>query len=527
MAVILASPDQAANAVSGSLSFPANKLQVVSISKTNSILSLWVEEPSYSNSAGTISFQGVVPNPGFQNGRGTVVTIVFRAIAAGPANVSFSQASVLANDGTGADILADYQGASITVSGQPIETTKPEVVQPVNPDAVVITSKTHPTINKWYSSSTVELVWNLPEGVTSSRYSFSKDSKATPSTVDSPAINKKTFENQDEGLWYFRLQLKKGSTWGSTNTFKVYIDETPPEITTFELVTNDLNEKSPYILLKSTDELSGLSHYRVKFGDRPYETYNAANSGEQVTIPAKYPGTQTIIVEAYDGADNKSIVAKELDIKTIDAPKISDMQGILSKGQDLVIRGTAIPNTEIRVYLKDTDDKEVFESTRAGAAGDFQLTWREAIADGKYRVSAEAIDGFGVVSPRSNEKTLSVNPSILFKIGSFVVTVGSFVMFMLVVLIGIAYGGMILWKHFHRFRKSMNREMEQIDRSVHTAFNMLKDEIRIEIRALEKAKTKRKLTREEEKIIEKFSSDVDDAERFIEKQIRDVKQKAE
>ena len=65
--------------------------------------------------------------------------------------------------------------------------------------------------------------------------------------------------------------------------------------------------------------------------------------------------------------------------------------------------------------------------------------------------------------------------------------------------------------------------MDQIDRSVHTAFNMLKDEVRKEVKNLERAKTKRKLTQEEERIIERFSADVDDAERFIEKQIRDVK----
>src|SRR3990167_8595984 len=44
--------------------FPANILEAVSISKTGSIFSLWVEEPAFSNSAGTISLNGGLPTPG-------------------------------------------------------------------------------------------------------------------------------------------------------------------------------------------------------------------------------------------------------------------------------------------------------------------------------------------------------------------------------------------------------------------------------------------------------------------------------
>ncbi len=522
ISVIIASSDKSANAISGSVTFPSNKLQVLSVSKTNSVLTLWVEEPSYSNVAGTVSFQGVVPNPGFLGSRGTVLTIVFKTLAAGPADISFSQASVLANDGSGTDILADYQGSTINISGQTTEPTKTEPQETASSDSLKIISKSHPVTNKWYNNNDVELSWSIPTDVTSTRYSFEKDFKATPSIVDSPAISKKTFEKVEEGLWYFRIQTKKDGKWGSVSTFKIYIDQSPPEISLFDLITED-EGRAPHILLKSMDDLSGLSHYRVKFGDRPYETYNAKDAGEQMTISAKYSGKQTVIIEAYDLAGNKSILAKEFDIKTIEAPKITDVPSILDKGQDLVIRGTAVPDTEIRIYLKDINGKEVFESTRSGSAGDFQMTWRESIADGKYVISAEAVDSFGSISPRSNEEDISVHPSILFRVGSWVVTVASFATFAIIVLIGLMYSGLILWKRFIMFRRRLDHEMDMIDRSVHTAFNLLKDEIRHEVKNLQKVKSKRKLTAEEERIIDKFSADVDDAERFIEKQIRDVK----
>src|SRR3989344_4368368 len=43
--------------------FPKDLLEIVSLDKTASIFSLWVEEPSFSNSIGQATFNGGVPNP--------------------------------------------------------------------------------------------------------------------------------------------------------------------------------------------------------------------------------------------------------------------------------------------------------------------------------------------------------------------------------------------------------------------------------------------------------------------------------
>ena len=64
-AVLVSSPDQAMNAASSRISFPADKLEIISLAKSGSIFSLWVQEPSFSNSAGTVNFEGIVLNPGF------------------------------------------------------------------------------------------------------------------------------------------------------------------------------------------------------------------------------------------------------------------------------------------------------------------------------------------------------------------------------------------------------------------------------------------------------------------------------
>ena len=61
------SPDVAMNAAQGAVSFPANKLSVISLSKADSIMDLWVQDPSFSNRDGTINFGGVAVNPGFRD----------------------------------------------------------------------------------------------------------------------------------------------------------------------------------------------------------------------------------------------------------------------------------------------------------------------------------------------------------------------------------------------------------------------------------------------------------------------------
>lgn len=103
--IAVSSPAQAINAVAAVLSFPADRLQVTSISKVGSILNLWVAEPSFSNSSGTVSLEGVVPNPGFIGGSGPVLTVNFRVISQGSATLRYSSGQLLANDGYGTNIL--------------------------------------------------------------------------------------------------------------------------------------------------------------------------------------------------------------------------------------------------------------------------------------------------------------------------------------------------------------------------------------------------------------------------------------
>jgi hypothetical protein len=114
--IALTSEDQAVNAVSGVLHFPNDSLELTSLSKSASIIGLWVQEPSFSNLQGTVRFEGVILNPGYTGSGGTILTAKFRALKKGLSALTLTDTQALANDGSGTDILTASSGTSITIT---------------------------------------------------------------------------------------------------------------------------------------------------------------------------------------------------------------------------------------------------------------------------------------------------------------------------------------------------------------------------------------------------------------------------
>jgi len=112
--VVVSSTDQSINAVASRLVYPTDKISISSISKSGSIISIWAQEPSFSNSSGTASFEGVILN-GYIGSGARVASVNFIAKSVGEATVSFSGSSVLANDGEGTNTLVGQNQAIFTI----------------------------------------------------------------------------------------------------------------------------------------------------------------------------------------------------------------------------------------------------------------------------------------------------------------------------------------------------------------------------------------------------------------------------
>jgi hypothetical protein len=108
---VYVSTDQAMNATEGKILFPANLLQVTSVSDGSVIAVPTPNEPSFSNVAGTINFGGINMGSGYQGPKGKVLIVNFKIKAKGTANLSISKGSVLANDGNGTEIISSTGSA--------------------------------------------------------------------------------------------------------------------------------------------------------------------------------------------------------------------------------------------------------------------------------------------------------------------------------------------------------------------------------------------------------------------------------
>lgn len=106
------------NAISATLSFPQEKLEIANISKDGSIIDLWPEEISFSNQTGTISFSGVILNPGFSGSNGKVIKITFRVKATGKAEIRCQKKEILANDGNGTELNAACENTVLSLESR-------------------------------------------------------------------------------------------------------------------------------------------------------------------------------------------------------------------------------------------------------------------------------------------------------------------------------------------------------------------------------------------------------------------------
>lgn len=83
-----------------------------------------------------------------------------------------------------------------------------------------------------------------------------------------------------------------------------------------------------------------------------------------------------------------------------------------------------------------------------------------------------------------------------------------------------------LWHKLSLFRRRLKKEVREAETALRDSFVLLKDNIREYMKLLEKAKNKRQLTGEEDKILRKFSQDLRSAEKSVMKEIKDISKQA-
>lgn len=296
------------------LEFPPDKLQVISPNIGKSIIQFWVIQPTYSNSNGTISFQGGIPPPGINTSDGLISTVVFRVTGAGQAAIRIKDSSkVYLADGKGTDILGSVSHAIFSLKLPP-------------PQGPLVVAPKHPDQSKWYQQDDVEFIWELPAGATSVSYVLNEEPLGIADDIPEGFKKSITYKDVPSGTKYFHIKaFNPDNGWGGTTHYVINIDDDIPA--NFEIAVSPRERttiKSPTLIFNTTDAHSGISNYTYKLIDLSSPTDGAERGTTPFFIEISSPfvlneldfGRYDVIVRAYDLAGNYREVSQKITITT-------------------------------------------------------------------------------------------------------------------------------------------------------------------------------------------------------------------
>lgn len=411
------------NAVSGVLSYPADMVQIVSVDKSGSMINFWISEPAYSNASGRAQFEGGVYNPGFSGTQGRVITYVFKAKAAGTVDIGFANASILANDGQGSNILERTIPARLKIAAASQETTVvPESTIPA--PGIAIRSATHPDQSAWYSADMVALTWDMPSDATGVRTGIDQNYYSNPVTVMSPTASETTITLKD-GTWYFHVQVRDAKGWGPVSTFKINIDTA-----------------------------------------------------------------------------------------AVDPPRFDRFPSALTEGEVLLISGQAPAKSTVHMTLTSGQGDRWQQSAKASEDSRFQIVWPGQLEAGSYTLNAEVVSVKGLKSAPSQDVVIVVRPTALERVARPVIDYATII----ALVAGIVFL-CVLWvwyliQHFRHFRRKVRADIKRTNQLIHIEFKKL----------LDRARGKRRLTAEEERMLSIIRESIHETEEEVEKDVRDIGQ---
>ncbi len=581
VSVYTSSSDQAMNAASATISFSSDRLEVSSVSKNGTIMSLWPVEPNFSNGSGAINFEGIILNPGYTGATGKLLTVNFKAKAEGEARVAISAGSVLANDGYGTNIVTGLGSATYTLIAEGVPPPAPPAAVGM-PAAPTVTSSTHPDQNAWYANNDSEFSWGLPAGVTGVNVFGDQEPYTNPGTRSDGVFSSYSYDDVEDGVWYFHIRLLNAKGWGGITHFKFQIDTAPPSSPVVTLIDGEETDNPrPRVSVVSEDATSGIAFYRLTVdAGAPIEVKPEEISSENpYVLPPLEPGPRRLTVEAVDQAGNASAAVKEFKVNPIATPLITDYPSEMFVGDSLIIKGETYPNSLVIVELTTEAGKTSEQSVQSDEAGLFTLVWPERLKAGLYTFQARVTDyrwawsewtdpltvdvsawavlrlgrlliSYLVVWPErlkaglytfqarvtdyrvarsewTDPLTVDVSERAVLRLGGLLISYLSIFLTLIAPILLLLLLIFYIRYRFLLYRKKLRKEVSEVSTALHEAFDRLRADVRKQIKLIERTRSKRELTQEEEKIISGLKRDLNEAERKIRKEVQDVKKDVE
>lgn len=522
--VMVNTDGKSVNAAEGTLTFNPRELSVVSVNRTSSIFNLWVTEPTFSNSAGTISFSGGLPS-GYTGSAGTIMNITFRAAGAGTARVSFKNGSVLANDGRGTNILTAMNGGSFTIQAQ-ASTPIPEVIEyvaPANtPAAPLVTSSTHADQSSWYRENKAVLSWSVPSGVTAVRTLLDQNPTSIPTKVYDDPVTTITLDDLPEGVSYFHLQFKNEDGWGRVTHYRLAIDSEKPTDISIGLLTDDLTNPQQTLRVAVSDTTSDVTRFKVKLdASEPFEFTDETASGT-IPLPILEPGYHSVIVEAFDKAGNSVVGSYSFTIASFDKPQFTEYPTEINEEVIPVIKGQTRPHAVVTIAVLPLGATPTQYTVNANETGEFIFIPSGRFSTGVYELTAEATDAYGARSDMSEVIRIAVQQPGFIRIGSLIVNVLSVLIPLLVLSVLLIIGVWYVVLYARRFRNEVTVESVEALAILRREFTDLQITLSQQERILAESRSTKKVTKAEAAMVEAIGIALKSSQQKVEKEIEDI-----
>lgn len=420
--VLVSSSDQSINVVSGEISFDAAKLEVVSVTKSGSIMGLWVQEPNFSNILGTIKFEGIILNPGFLGSNGKVISIIFKAKNPGSIKLLLANVSILANDGEGTDVLDSLDHGNYTIGGETITTTKP-----VSVSTKPALTTTKPKIITTTTTKASGLLTNEPVSVEE----MSREKLTSPNVKFIIKVNDPKWE-----IDKFTIQIDNAelTTWQNDGTGVYTVPKLKPGGHILELKVVGKDDKT----------------FEIKKGFII----------KSLKVPIWKKWLQSVkINEPFILEGSTEYPSSEVTISV--ARNIAKQSWWVSKGISSSINSTA-DNNQIKEYFKVITDED----------GEFKLDLTGKLSAGNYFVMANVTDNEGGTSYNTYEQAIEVvdesfvNSGRLTKIIICLMAVSASIFIITLALIA-------LHKYLYKRKSMVSRISPDSFKTLEKALNML------------------------------------------------------
>ena len=514
---VMVNTDGAAiNASQAIVHFPVDKLAIQSISRSNSIFGLWVQEPSYSNSKGTIDFGGGLPSPGF-TGNGEVFRINFSAKSLGQAKVYFGSEKILANNARGTNIFSSSSGGTYSINKAVVVPPKPKV-----PAAPKISSPTHSQSTEWYQNNKPEFLWELDSDIIGTSIAFNQRFLDDPGSSSIGRISSKSYQGVKDGIWYFHARLENDNGWGEIANREIRIDTTPPF--PFEITVDnegDVTNPQPLLYFKAQDETSGINHYKVKIGDQEVFTLLESQVDPCYKMPLQIPGEYLVRVEAIDNAGNSALTSIKVKIESIPVTEITVWPNTFVSGEEVLhIEGIATPDQTVIVYFERGEDLAKKWEISSDSEGHWFINEDGLFKSGEYEISAITKDSRGAVSDPSVSRTIIVILNGI-AIGSWIISCSWLLLLLIILFIILCIFSLYIFRKIKLVHKTIEEETEDLKIKFYKEYNELKIGIKKELAIL---KEKRELTTEEKQRHQRLLKDLTDIEEVIIKELKDIEE---